>query len=141
MPIAAGYEDANDCNTLRHDGVLKICAGQEQSLATQPTMSRFENRLGRKELYNMAKAFVDNFIASYSSQPGAIILDCDDTCAVLYGQQELRLFNSYYGDTCKKVPIVPLSSRYKMPYSSFLANYWNVVDWKVVENRYKKAIK
>jgi len=100
MQIAAGYEDANDCNALRHDGVLKICAGQEQSLATQPTMSRFENRLGRRELYNVAKAFVDNFIASYASQPSAIILDCDDTCAVLYGQQELGLFNSYYGDTC-----------------------------------------
>jgi hypothetical protein len=100
MQIAAGYEDANDCNALRNDGVLKICAGQEQSLATQPTMSRFENQLGRKELYNMAKVFVDNFIASYASQPGAIILDCDDTCAILYGQQELRLFNSYYDDYC-----------------------------------------
>ena len=34
------------------------------------------------------------------SQPNAIILDCDDTAALLYGQQELGLFNTYYGDTC-----------------------------------------
>jgi hypothetical protein len=100
MQIAAGYEDANDCNSLRNDGILKVCAGQEQSMATQPTMSRFENQVGRKELYNMAKAFVDGFISSYSSQPNAIILDCDDTAALLYGQQELGLFNTYYGDTC-----------------------------------------
>lgn len=44
MQIAAGYEDANDCNALRHDGVMKISAGQEQSLANQPTMSRFEKQ-------------------------------------------------------------------------------------------------
>ena len=73
MQIAAGYEDANDCNALRNDGILKVCTGQEQSMATQPTMSRFENHVGKKELYNMAKVFVDGFISSYSSQPKAII--------------------------------------------------------------------
>lgn len=100
MQIAAGYEDANDCNVLRNDGVLKICSGQEKSLASQPTMSRFENQLGRKELYKMAKVFVDKFIASYTSQPKVIILDCDDTSAIIYGQQELGLFNLYYDDYC-----------------------------------------
>lgn len=100
MQIAAGYEDANDCNALRNDGILKVCAGKEESLATQPTMSRFENQLGRQELYNMAKVFIDGFIASYPSQPDAIILDCDDTSSILYGQQELGLFNSYYNDYC-----------------------------------------
>ena len=100
MQIAAGYEDANDCNDLRDDGILKICAGQQQSLATQPTMCRLENLPGKKELYNMAKIFVDNFIASYHKAPGVIILDCDDTSALTYGQQELTLFNTYYGDHC-----------------------------------------
>lgn len=100
MQIAAGYEDANDCNSLKDDGILKICAGQEHSLATQPTMCRLENLPGEKELYNMAKVFVDNFIASYDKAPGVIILDCDDTSALTYGQQELALFNTYYGDHC-----------------------------------------
>ena len=85
MQIAAGYEDANDCNDLRDAGILKICVGQEQSLATQPTMCRLENLPGAKELYNMAKVFVDNFIASYHKVPGVIILDCDDTSALTYG--------------------------------------------------------
>ncbi len=100
MQIAAGYEDANDCNALRNDGILKVCAGQEQALAAQPTMCRLENLPGPKELYNMAKVFIDNFIASYPKAPGIIILDCDDTSALTYGQQELSLFNTYYGDYC-----------------------------------------
>ena len=100
MQIAAGYEDANDCNTLKDDEILKVCANHQQTLATQPTMSRFENQAGKKELYLMAKAFVDNFIASYESAPGIIIIDSDDTNSFTYGQQELTLFNSYYGDYC-----------------------------------------
>jgi len=100
MQIAAGYEDANDCNALRDDDILKVCANQQHSLATQPTMSRFENQPGAKQLYCIAKAFVDNFIASYQSEPGIIVLDPDDTNSFTYGQQELTLFNNYYGDYC-----------------------------------------
>jgi hypothetical protein len=100
MQIAAGYEDANDCNTLKNDEILKVCAKVQQTLATQPTMSRLENQVGKKELYRIAKAFVDNFIASYESEPGVIIIDSDDTNSFTYGQQELSLFNSYYGDYC-----------------------------------------
>jgi hypothetical protein len=100
MQIAAGYEDANDCNLMRNDRILKVCANQQSTLATQPTMSRFENKVNSKELYKMAKAFVDQFTASYESEPGIIILDPDDTDSVTYGQQELTLFNSYYGDYC-----------------------------------------
>ncbi len=85
---------------MRNDGILKICAGNEQSLASQPTMCRLENTPGRVELYKMGKAFVDNFIASYDKAPDFIILDCDDTNAFLYGQQELSSFNTYYGDHC-----------------------------------------
>jgi len=100
MQIAAGYEDANDCNAMREDGVLKICAGNQQILASQPTMSRLENLPGRRELYKMGKAFVDSFISSYTKAPNVIILDCDDTSALVYGQQELALFNTYYRDHC-----------------------------------------
>ena len=100
MQIAAGYEDGNDCSVLRHDGILKICSGNERTLAAQPTMCRFENQPGTRELYKIGKAFVDNFIGSYTNAPKVIILDCDDTSALTYGQQELALFNSYYGDHC-----------------------------------------
>lgn len=100
MQIAAGYEDANDCNNLRNDGILKICCDKENSLSSQPTMSRFENSISQKELYKMAQAFVDLFIASYAKEPEVIILDCDDTNAQSYGDQQLTLFNSYYSGYC-----------------------------------------
>ena len=102
--IAAGYEDANDCDTLRDDMVLKICSDvlpeSGNSLSSQPTMSRFENSLSRSELYKIAVAFVDNFIQSYSHEPAVIILDADDTNSNTYGAQQLALFNDYYGEYC-----------------------------------------
>lgn len=100
LQIAAGYEDANDCNFLKDDGILKLCSQSEKPLAAQPTMCRLENQPKSTELYKMAKALIDNFIASYASTPKFIILDCDDTSALVYGQQQLALFNSYYGDHC-----------------------------------------
>lgn len=98
--IAAGYEDANDCNAMRHDGVLKFCTESQQALCSQPTMSRFENSVSNKQLYLMAKAFIDHFICSYDCPPAKIILDCDDTCANTYGQQQLNLYNHYYREYC-----------------------------------------
>lgn len=100
MQIAAGYEDANDCNILKDDEIFKLCANRSEPLSTQPTMSRFENQPGSVEQYKIARAFVDNFIASYQSAPGIIVIDADDTSSITYGEQQLTLFNGYYGDYC-----------------------------------------
>jgi hypothetical protein len=100
MQIAAGYEDANDCNKLKDDEILKICSESSQSLSSQPTMSRFENYAQTKQLYLMARAFVDQFIASYQSEPEVVILDSDDTDSLTYGNQQQSLFNNYYNDYC-----------------------------------------
>src|SRR4051812_27068461 len=47
--IAAGYGDANDANTLRDDPIFKLMLDRlpesGASLASQPTISRFENRV------------------------------------------------------------------------------------------------
>ena len=72
----------------------------DKSLASQPTMSRFENQLSRSELYNIAVYFADHFISSYAEEPSVIILDCDDTDSTTYGEQQYSLFNSYYGENC-----------------------------------------
>lgn len=102
--IAAGYEDADDCDRLRGDGILKMCCGRtpddETDLASQPTMTRLENRLSKKELHDIALCFVDDFIASYDSEPDAIVIDADDTNSDTYGSQQLTLFNAYYGEYC-----------------------------------------
>jgi len=102
--IAAGYEDANDCNSLKDDNILKMCVGlnpqTDNNLASQSTMTRFENSLNHRDLYNIAKEFVLHFINSYDKEPEMIILDCDDTDDITYGQQELSVYNAYYGDNC-----------------------------------------
>lgn len=84
MQIAAGYEDANDCNFLKNDGIIKLCSLSDKPLATQPTMCRMENQPKSTELYEMAKVFVDHFISSHTSAPKFIIIDCDDTNSCQY---------------------------------------------------------
>jgi hypothetical protein len=102
--IACGYEDANDCNDLRRDPGIKAACGRlpisGKDLASQPTMSRLENGVRRSELYRIAEAFVDGFIASYDHPPEAVILDIDDTDDEVHGHQQLSLFNGYYDAHC-----------------------------------------
>jgi Transposase DDE domain group 1 len=66
--IAAGYEDANDATTLRDDPIFKLRLDRlpesGASLASQPTISRFENRVSRTALYRMALVFLEQCIAS-----------------------------------------------------------------------------
>ena len=90
--IAAGYEDANDANTLRDAPIVKLMLDRLPEtgapLASQPTISRFENRLSRTELYRLALVLLHQFIASYATPPKVIVLDVDDTEAPVHGQQE-----------------------------------------------------
>lgn len=80
--IVAGYEDANDCNTLRDDTILKMSVGRlpmtGNPLASQSTMTRFENTPRASELYNIAYTFADKFVESYPCEPQVIIVDCDE---------------------------------------------------------------
>ena len=101
--IAAGYEDADDCDSLKSDNILKICTGRLPSdldLASQPTMSRFENAVTKRELLRASLAIVDGFIKSYAAEPTIIILDADDTNSDAYGGQQGCLFNDYYNEYC-----------------------------------------
>lgn len=102
--IACGYEDANDCNDLRNDPIFKMLAGRYpeigDALASQPTMSRFENTISRTTLYRIAIVFADIFVASYDIAPSAIVIDFDDTEDKVHGSQQQSLFNGYYGNHC-----------------------------------------
>ena len=66
MAIACGYEDANDAARLASDPVHKVLVGRDpvpgEDLASQPTLSRFENSVGRKELFRMGQALADTVI-------------------------------------------------------------------------------
>jgi Transposase DDE domain group 1 len=104
LHIAAGYEDANDANTLRHDPIFKVLLGRLPEsgppLASQPTISRFENRVSRTALYRLARVFVDQFIASYDRVPKLIVLDFDDTEDPAHGEQEHIRYDGYYSAYC-----------------------------------------
>jgi hypothetical protein len=104
LQIAAGYEDANDSNTLRHDPIFKLLLDRLPEtgapLASQPTISRFENRVSRTELYRMARVFLEQFIASYAHPPTLIVLDFDDTEDPVHGEQEQARYDGYYGGYC-----------------------------------------
>src|SRR5205807_10541426 len=99
--IAAGYEDANDANTLRHDPIFKLLLDRLPEtgapLASQPTISRFENRVSRTELYRMARVLVEQFMASYASAPTVIVLDVDATEDPVPGQLESARNAGYCG--------------------------------------------
>ena len=112
--IMAGFEDADDCDRLCSDGILKMCTGRSASdethLASRPTMTRLENRLSRKELLDIGECLIDDFIASYDSEPDSIIVDADDTNADTYGARQFTLFYGYYGEYCH-MPLLLLVGR------------------------------
>ena len=59
LQIVAGYEDCNDADTLRSDPMLKTVCDQlpesDPDLATQPTFSRLENSVTKKDLMRLSR--------------------------------------------------------------------------------------
>ena len=103
--IASGYEDGNDANSLRHDPMFKLAANKapldlDNPLACGATHSRLENALSSKDIYRVASALVEQFIAGYSTPPVSITLDLDHTADITHGQQELSFYNHHYGNYC-----------------------------------------
>lgn len=102
IQIALGYEDADDADLLRTDPALKAACERlpitGADLASQPTLSRLENRVSRTQLMRMAYALGDAFIASFPTPPRHLLLDLDDTDDPVHGAQQLALFNTHYGE-------------------------------------------
>jgi len=97
--ILAGYPDQNDHDTLRSDPVFKLVAGRsldEDDLASQPTLSRFENAIDVKSLLRLRDVFLDQFIASFDKPPTRITLDIDPFDDPTHGGQQLTFFHGYY---------------------------------------------
>jgi hypothetical protein len=97
--ILAGYEDQNDHDALRSDAVFKLVADRlpdDNDLASQPTLSRFENAIGPRSLRNLQDVFVGQFIASFDKAPTHLTLDVDCFDDAVHGQQQLTFFHGYY---------------------------------------------
>lgn len=98
--IAAGYEDADDCDALRGDPIFKLAVGRGpetgDALCSQPTMSRLENRVSWRTLIRLQAALIDQFCAGWKHVPRRIELDIDDTWDDVHGGQQLAFFNAHY---------------------------------------------
>jgi hypothetical protein len=101
-PIACGYEDQDDADTLRTDPLLKLVCGRlpasGRSLASQPTMSRLENHITRHTAERLATALVDLSLRERGRHgpPTHVVLDFDGTDDPAHGQQEGVAFHGYY---------------------------------------------
>jgi hypothetical protein len=102
--IACGYEDADDLDALRDDPGFRLALGKlpgsGAGLASQPTMSRWENAPTTRELAKLMAAMVDIYCTSYPVPPKAVTLDIDDTCDVVHGYQQLSFWNGHHGERC-----------------------------------------
>ena len=97
--ILAGYEDQNDHDALRSDAVFKLLANRlphHDDLASQPTLSRFENNVTARSLLRLEAWFIERFINAFEEPPREVTLDIDVFDDPTHGDQQLTLFHGYY---------------------------------------------
>jgi hypothetical protein len=102
--MAAGYEDANDASTLRHDPALKLAVGRAPcsglDLASQPTLSRLEATITEEECERINAVLLSQFLDTPRRRPRTVVLDIDTSEHETHGQQELAFYNDFYGSRC-----------------------------------------
>jgi hypothetical protein len=106
--ILAGYEDQNDHDTLRADPVFKLVADrspEDDDLASQPTLSRFENAISIKSLKRLRDVFLDQFIASFDAPRRHLTFDLDAVDDPAHGHQQLTFWHGHY-DQNQYLPLV-----------------------------------
>ena len=106
--IACGYPDANDADRLADDPIQKLLLDRDPiegtALASQPTISRFENGVSRAELYTMGRELavrvVDRHRRRLHGRARRITIDLDPTDDPTHGAQQLSFFNGHYDTWC-----------------------------------------
>jgi hypothetical protein len=97
--ILADYADQNDHDLLRSDPVSKLLCGRsihDDYLASQPTLSRFENAIDTHSFFRLRDELIDQFIAAFDEPPKMLTLDIDPFDDPTHGQQQLTFFHGYY---------------------------------------------
>jgi hypothetical protein len=98
--ILADYPDQNDHDVLRSDPVFKLICDRsidDADLASQPTLSRFENAIDVPCFFRLADLLLDQFIDSFDEPPRYLTIDLDVFDDPTHGQQQLTFFHGYYG--------------------------------------------
>lgn len=97
--ILAGYEDQNDHDALRSDPVFQLICDRlpgGNDLASQPTLSRFENAVTIADLWRLRDVLCDEFLDSFETPPARITLDLDAFDDEAHGRQQLITFHGFY---------------------------------------------
>jgi Transposase DDE domain group 1 len=106
--IACGYPDANDAARLAGDPIHKLLLGRDpvegNDLASQPTLSRFENAIDTKELYRLSEGLAASVIQRHAERlrrhVRCVTLDLDPSDDPTHGAQQLSFFNGHYDTWC-----------------------------------------
>jgi len=106
LGIACGYPDGNDAARLGKDPAMQMaCERRGEALASQPTLSRFENAPTSTGLLRMAYALTDSVIERERRKRSKkrvrrITIDMDPTEDRTYGGQQLTFFSGFYDNWC-----------------------------------------
>jgi hypothetical protein len=106
--ISCGYPDANDSARLSEDPIHKLLLDRDpiegRALASQPTLSRFENGVGVKELYRSSEFLAESVIRRHAKRlrhrAYRVTIDLDPTDDPTHGAQQLSFFNGHYDTWC-----------------------------------------
>lgn len=105
--LALGYEDANDAARLSDDPIHKLLLDRDpvrgDALASQPTLSRFENDATRGELMALGEALFDTVLDRHRRRRRKvrrITVDLDVTDDPTHGTQQQAFFNGFYDTWC-----------------------------------------
>jgi hypothetical protein len=92
--LMQGYEDANDVEHLKNDPLFEDVL--DGKMASQPTISRFENGIDHRIIWDLCTTWVDRYITSLKGRD-TITIDIDATDDPTHGNQQLSMFNGFYG--------------------------------------------
>jgi len=105
--LALGYEDANDAARLADDPMHKLLLGRDpitgEALASQPTLSRFENDVTRGDLLALGDALFESVLDRHRKRRRKvrrITVDLDITDDPTHGAQQMAFFNGFYDNWC-----------------------------------------
>jgi hypothetical protein len=106
--IALGYPDGNDADELANDPIHKMLVGRSpvhgDRLASQSTVSRFENSPGSVELYQLVETIADAVLDRHRRRLGrrakVVTLDFDPTVDPTHGQQAFSFYHGHYRTHC-----------------------------------------
>ncbi len=111
--IGLGYEDVNDADTLRFDpafqAALDKVPGAGKALASQPTLSRLEEKVSRRDLVRLSELLLELFLERLKKRGRAarrrLILEFDSTDDPTHGGQQLTMFHGYF-DQWQYLPLL-----------------------------------